>query len=399
MTTAFEQLLYIYGDAICGRKTVLPKDCDREAIAKKAMEQNILPLVYFNLFGEETDNKYYTLVMQAIAVNERKMFLLNKLSGELSDAGIEHCILKGSSLASLYAMPEMRISGDIDILIRENDEKRTMKFLEERNFVVKDRPKGGQNFDASHSMAGLYEFHVKLFDSEFDKYVLKEKFRLKEPFTLMTNLDGTKIKTLGINDGLYFVTAHMIKHFVKDGLGLRQISDWLLYIQRYRDLVDMQQFDRVMEELEFGNFINSIYSVGQKYFKMEFDCSYTEDPADVLSDMDEGGSFGHSDIERSKYKKKLLNSLYDKGELLEKAGVFKRLFYIAFPGRRMLVSKGYLKKNSSFVFIPAAWIRRWLDILRTGKIHKIESVAGRNVVNEEKLKKRQQILQKYRFIK
>ena len=76
MTTAFENLLYIYGDAICGRKTILPENCDREAIAKKAIEQNILPLIYFNLFGEETNNRYYALVMQSLANNERRMFFI-----------------------------------------------------------------------------------------------------------------------------------------------------------------------------------------------------------------------------------------------------------------------------------------------------------------------------------
>ena len=157
MTTAFNELLYIYGDAICGRKTTLPENCDRDKIAQKAIEQNILPLVYFNLFGEDTDNKYYPLVMQALAVNERKMFFLSKLSQEMKALEIEHCVLKGSSLAELYPMPELRISGDVDILINPADEKSVMKFLEERNFVVKSRDENAQNFTAIHQKAGLFE--------------------------------------------------------------------------------------------------------------------------------------------------------------------------------------------------------------------------------------------------
>ena len=137
MTTAFEQLLYIYGDAISGRRTVLPENCDRNAIAKKAMQQNILPIVYFNLFGEETDNPYYPLVMQAIANNERKIFFLGKLLQEMEEENIKCCVLKGSSLAPLYASPELRISGDIDLLISSSDEKRMEKFLEKRRTLNK----------------------------------------------------------------------------------------------------------------------------------------------------------------------------------------------------------------------------------------------------------------------
>lgn len=398
MTTAFKELLYIYGDSIMGRKTILPENCDRDAIAKKAIEQNILPIIYFNLYGEETDNNYYPLVMQAVAVNERKMFFLGKLSEELNSAGIEHCVLKGCSLAALYATPQMRISGDIDILIKPSDEKRTMKFLEERNFIVKQRPKGAQNFEARHRNAGLYEIHVQLFDSEFDKYVLKGKFKVNEPFEVMTNSDGIKINVLGKNDGFYFATSHMIKHFVKDGLGLRQISDWLLYFQKYSKELDMERFNKTIEELNFEKFINAMYYVGKHYFKMDINCEF-EDPADILSDMDEGGAFGHNDSDRTKYKTRLLDSLYGRNKAQKRRHVVKRLFEIAFPQKRELVSKGFMKENSNILFIPYAWVKRWIDILLKGKLKKIHSVTGTSEIDEEKLEKRSNILRNFKFLK
>ena len=344
MTDAFKVLLQVYGDAICGRKTTLPENCDRDAIAKKAIQQNILPLVYFNLFGEETNNVYYPLVMQSLANNERRMFFLGKLSKELTEAGIEHCVLKGSSLAVLYPMPELRISGDVDMLINPADEKQVMKFMEERNFAVTERYKNAQNFTAKHPKAGLFEIHVKLFDSEFDKYVLKDKFKVKEPFVLTTNPDGTELNILSKNDGLYFAASHMIKHFVKDGLGLRQVSDWLLYVEKYGDEVDMAGFNTVIEELGFGKFMNAIYTIGNKYFKMNFKCE-EENPEDILSDMDEGGSFGHNDKDRKKYKERLLNNLYGKNDNEVRSSTFKRVIRLAFPSRRFLAKKGLIKEN------------------------------------------------------
>lgn len=398
MTDAFKVLLQVYGDAICGRKTTLPENCDRDAIAQKAIQQNILPLVYFNLFGEETDNKYYALVMQSLANNERRMFFLGKLSKELTEAGIEHCVLKGSSLAVLYPMPELRISGDVDILINPADEKKVMKFMEKRNFIVEDRNEISQNFNAKHPKAGLFEIHVKLFDSEFDKYVLKNKFKVQEPFASMTNPDGTEINILGKNDGLYFAASHMIKHFVKDGLGLRQISDWLLYVEKYGDMVDLEGFNFVIEELGFEKFINAIYTVGNKYFGMNFKCE-EENPEDILSDVDEGGSFGHNDKERKMYKAKLLHGLYGKSENERRKNTLAKLWKIAFPTRRTLVQKGFLKEDSSCIMIPVGWIKRWADIILGGKIKKIKSVSGKNEINYEKFENRNKILTDYEFIK
>ena len=398
MTTAFEQLLYVYGDAICGRKSKLPETCNREAIAEKAIEQNILPLVYFNIFGEETDNKYYPMVMTSLAVNERRMFFLGKLSKELKEAGIEHCVLKGSSLARLYPMPELRISGDVDVLINPDDEKFVMEFLEKRNFVVRERDENAQNFTAKHPKAGLFEIHVKLFDGEFDEYVLKGQFKVKEPFSEMTNPDGTMLNILGKNDGLYFAASHMIKHFVKDGLGLRQISDWLLYVEKYGSEVDMKTFNSVIKELEFEKFINAIYTIGNKYFKMNFDCE-EENPDGILLDMDDGGSFGHNDVERTKYKKRLLIGLYGKNASAERKSVFIRLIKLAFPSKRTLVQKGFLAENSGKAMIPIGWVKRWLDVIFGGKIKKINAVTGRTEIDEEKLKKRRETLSEYKFLK
>jgi len=398
MTTAFEQLLYIYGDAICGRKTVLPENCDRELIAEKAIEQNILPLVYFNIYGDETDNKYYPMIMTSLAVNERRMFFLGKLSKELKEAGIGHCVLKGSSLARLYPMPELRISGDVDILINPDDEKQVMEFLEKRNFIVREREENAQNFTAKHPKAGLFEIHVKLFDGEFDKYVLKGQFKVKEPFSEMINPDGTTLNVLGKTDGLYFAASHMIKHFVKDGLGLRQISDWLLYVEKYGDEVDMESFNAVIKELEFEKFINAIYTIGNKYFKMNFDYE-DENPEGILSDMDDGGSFGHNDIERSRYKKRLLDNLYGKREIEIKKNILVRLIKIAFPTKRTLIQKGFLNETSSIIMVPVGWVKRWLDVIFGGKISKIHSVTGKTEINEEKLEKRRETLKDYKFLK
>lgn len=394
MTNAFEQLLYIYGDAICARETHLPEDADRDEIAKKAIEQNVLPIIYFNVFGEDNQNRYYPLVMQALAINERKMFFLNKLLKEMKENGIFCCVLKGCTLAPLYASPDLRISGDVDLLINPKDEKRVIDFLEKRNFKIKARGKDGQHFNARHEKAGLFEVHVSLFDKEFDKYILKGKFKTNEPYEVVETSSGESVNTLGKNDGLYFVTAHMIKHFVKDGLGLRQISDWLLYVEKYKDVLDMEKFDITIKELGFEKFINAMYTVGKKYFGIDMQTREVS-PDDILSDMEEGGSFGHGDSDRANYKIKLTDSLYGKSEGKKKLSFIIRLLRIAFPDRRTLEKKGFLKKNSNVCLMPFAWIRLWINLLISGKFGKISHVAGTYDVNEEKLERRQQILERY----
>ena len=214
----------------------------------------------------------------------------------------------------------------------------------------------------------------------------------------MVTSEGNTINVLSKNDGLYFVTAHMIKHFVKDGLGLRQISDWLLYIKRNSEELNLEKYNDIIQELEFDKFINAMYTVGKKYFAIDMRKEEIS-PEDILSDMEEGGSFGHGDKERAKYKLRLLDSIYKKRKSTKRINFISKMLRIAFPDKRTLIQKGILKEGSNFIMVPFGWVKRWLKIVFSGKLEKINTVAGKSPINEEKLEKRQRILNKYRFTK
>ena len=78
---------------------------------------------------------------------------------------------------------------------------------------------------------------------------------------------------------------------------------------------------------------------------------------------------------------------------------FVRVVRLAFPSKRTLVQKGLLKENASAFMIPIGWIKRWCDVLFKGKIKKVKSISGKKEVNEEKLQKRREVLEDYKFIK
>ena len=83
---------------------------------------------------------------------------------------------------------------------------------------------------------------------------------------------------------------------------------------------------------------------------------------------DEGGSFGHNDIDRTRYKARLLNNLYGKSETEIKKNAIVRILRLAFPSKRFLVQKGFMKETSGVLMIPVGWIKRWLDVIFKGKI-------------------------------
>lgn len=85
--------------------------------------------------------------------------LLIALTGALQSAGIEVVVLKGSALAHcFYPDPSWRSFGDLDLLVRTRDWRRTCELLEQRSFH-RDLPEPRSGFDerfgkaASHTHA------------------------------------------------------------------------------------------------------------------------------------------------------------------------------------------------------------------------------------------------------
>ena len=157
MTKDFETLLYLFGDSSLGRKGTITNIENPDVIVNMAVKQGIWSCIY-PLMNEVCGvKKYYfdflALVSKSIARNEFTLDILD----EAMKNGIDICILKGVVVASLYANPDYRISGDTDILINKKDEKKMAKFLMSKGYDVKKRDKNDHHMKAYHQIGGLLE--------------------------------------------------------------------------------------------------------------------------------------------------------------------------------------------------------------------------------------------------
>jgi len=71
-------------------------------------------------------------------------------------------------------------------------------------------------------------------------------------------LEGTRISLPGPNFNALFLTAHAFTHFMLEGLGMRQICDWAMFLKAEQDKVDWDVFYQWMDDLGMSRFINSL---------------------------------------------------------------------------------------------------------------------------------------------
>ncbi len=365
MTNEFLNLLELLRYGVFGEKSKNYIDADLEKVCELAMQQGVLPLVFGSLEPEERKKlspKWEQLFFRAMMKNEQKMAALSGIIKKLEESGIQYCILKGSTVAKNYHLAECRLSGDIDLYVNPENEERTEKLFRALGMEVESRPEGKQDFRVSSPAVGLIEVHVQLYNDNFRHVVLKDKFGITEPFVKMKVNEFLTVYSLGPNDMLEFLTTHFIKHFVREGSGIRQIMDLLAYIKNNYEEIDFEKYFQKLEELRFKELILNVFGIGVKYFGLEFE-NYSLAFADrILDDVEDGENFGFGDVKRLGCYESFLKSRAKEDEQSKKEMDKRKrkslLRFVFLPERKVLIKKGYTYLEKTPLLYPVAYVHR-----------------------------------------
>ena len=376
MTKEFCDLLHLFRCAVHGEEAE-PISSDAESVLKLAERQGVWTVVFpvvkklyekdSSILSAEKIAKYDRRFINNISIELRRKIAVRSMLGMLEKEGIKCCILKGEILAELYAVPETRISSDTDILLENPDlEEKVCDIMEKHGFDVMARPSTSNHAMCRSAATGLVEFHLTMHDELMEDVWFNKLNEKNEPTRRHVSTDGGEITTLGYTDGAVFVALHFIKHFLSAGVGIRQLMDVLLYIRQYRNEIDQKRFNQIMKDLKYDRFLKTCAKIGEKFLgiKAEEIFEFCEDKGfspdedlicAVLSDIEDGGLFGHDDEKREEFYKlytearfaRFKDGSYD--EYMKNWGhvpVLKRLF----PSyRAMQAEYRILKKHPSLL--------------------------------------------------
>lgn len=220
-------------------------ELDFSAILDMSEEQGVVGLVAAGL-EHITDMKpakkdvlqFIGRVTQLEQRNIAMNYFIGVIVDKMREAGITTLIVKGQGVAQCYERPLWRPSGDVDFLLDiENygkaDEFFT-SFASYRKFGGRYSQEVGFGVDPwtveihGTLRTGLSGHVDKIVDSVQKEAVVDGKTR--------TWLNGsTQVLLPAPDHDVFLVFTHFIKHFYKEGVGLRQICDWcrLLWTCRF----------------------------------------------------------------------------------------------------------------------------------------------------------------------
>lgn len=172
----------------------------------------------------------------AMAAREERKFesmsdVLSRLLGIFHKAGLRPVVQKGHAIARFYPAPGLRSFGDIDLWFPDGERAAADRIIASLGIKVDATPDSGSRY----SMDGTeVEHHSSLVEihNPFKAPFLK-KLYAKYPPTDIVLPGGISVSVPAPMVELLMVNAHILKHCLGVGIGLRQFCDYSLVWRKF----------------------------------------------------------------------------------------------------------------------------------------------------------------------
>lgn len=244
MRESDKQFLEIISCAIRGRKFKCD-ECEsinwREVLLQ-SIDHNVTGLVYYGL-DKSIKNKIHKDIIEEFkrytflsAVFQKKSDIqIKNILIELKKDNLSPIILKGHCLKELYPFPELRTMKDLDLLIHTNEFKRAQMIMEQIGYK---RIKGeGGHLEYAKKGAINIELHLA--------HHFKGKREYEEVFwndCLDFRVLDTEVNIMSFEDNLVYLCIHMAKHMLISSIGIRQLCDFTLFIEKHYSNINWDKF-------------------------------------------------------------------------------------------------------------------------------------------------------------
>ena len=327
--------------------------------------------------GEQTVRQSYRLLM-----------LSRYVIGLLKENGIDAILLKGCGTAAWYPVPELRKSGDIDLLFKSEDETRkALQILAQQGFVTtEDQPANHHIVCESRDSVSL-ELHMSLaepLDSEKTNRFLADCQKEYVAHRRVVDCMGVAFELTSDGYHAFYLLLHMLQHYVRAGFGVKLLCDWVVFWESPLSEEEKKIFLRLTQESGTFGFAVMMTRVCVKYlglrekqveFLMQAEpkdvCDLTEE---LMAEIFEAEEFGHSSKDR-------MVVLRGTG-LMDYAREFHHQMKLNYP-----------KAGKIMVLYPVLWIMTLCGFLYRNRT--LRKVSGRQIL--KKAKKRSQLTEQMRL--
>lgn len=304
ITSTQEEYLSLLRSALWDTPATLPKDLD--GVRKIAQTQRTRPMIISALIsaGWQCDSlQPMELVRKTAATHIQLNRCIAKVVSALRDDGVEPVLLKGQGVARNYLQPFLRECGDIDLYVSPDQYKRACEIINgmaagEEIAKAKDSTLHYEIF-LGKLLIELHRVSDKMNDNKSD-----EIYQAFANDGLSNNLapvdfEGVLVNTPSDSFNAFYIFCHMQRHFLIEGIGLRQMCDWIRFLHTHSGKIDDAYLERVLDSLQLRTIWTMFASIAVDFLGLPaeemplYQPGLKEDASIVLETIFLEGNFGH----------------------------------------------------------------------------------------------------------
>lgn len=198
------------------------------------------------------------------ARSQRQMREAARLAARCAEAGCSMVLLKGIGLSRYYPVPFLRECGDVDFFLPEGFDRGN------EIAVACGMKVSGLDYKHNHihSNGVVFENHRYLtsFKGKSDVRRLEKTLQDAVANGEFMPFGDAGFYTLSPTFNALFITYHGFFHFLIEGITLRHLLDWALFLRAERDAMDWDFFYRICDDLHFTRFVNTMNAIAEDTF-------------------------------------------------------------------------------------------------------------------------------------
>ena len=249
-----------------------------------ANEHAITPLLYSGVnqlegVPQSIFDSIERSAVRSTITSDRMAKIQNDILRSLKEEQVNVAVLKGTSVAACYRHPEVRITGDIDILIDPADMEKCSEILSRNGFIRESESelhtvyRTRQAVVEAHWRVTRYPSTVK---GEFTESYMDDALKN----VVLQRFGQYEFPVLDTPYQLVSLLSHMERHMGASGIGLRQLCDWAVSVHR----VKSEEYETVISVLEkcgLLRFAQILTKVCEKHFSLPT-CEWLSPVSDEL---------------------------------------------------------------------------------------------------------------------
>ena len=283
---------------------------DWETVARESRNQ----AVFYQVFADchrlpgmdgQLKEELWNLLAKATMKNMRVHARHTDLHNLLAEHGISYVTLKGAASARFYPDPQSRAMGDVDFFVGELDFDKALTVCQNAGFEASCLDhvchvvlrKGRVHMEMHRMPAGVPHGKVGDIVKEYLEDLLKDAELVQSPLV-------TCWCPSDFHHGLIML-MHLQHHLLAEGIGLRHLSDWAVFVNHFRGEAFPALFREKLKAVGLWKLARLLSLCAVEFLGLSEQDWMTESTADrelaraLMEDILSGGNFGAKDGQRA----------------------------------------------------------------------------------------------------